>query len=572
MNALTEVLIAILNSLWQSALLAGLVWLALRFARGINAATRFAIWWAVLGVVLILPSAPHVIGIARERLQPATLQSARPLYGPASVATGAIEFSPLIRIEHRSATNWPMYVAEVWGLIFLYQVMQLGRSYLHVRNIKRKASVSSDSLPKAQRSASLLLSGEIDSPVAVGFARPAVILPASLPPQLSREEMDHVLLHETAHLARWDDWTTLLSRLLGAALALHPVAVWILHRIELERERACDEWVVNRTQSARPYARSLARLYELRFPDQRAALLASGVFSRGSGLAERIDALLSRGREFTTRVSIVRVGASCAALIGLTAVASFLPQWIAFAQAPRPSFDVASIKRHTEEDGRITFAALPGGRLTVVNNTMSNVINNAYGIAPYQLIGAPDWVKSESEHYDIEAKGTETAGQRDIMLMLQTLLADRFAMRTHFETREMRAYILTVAKGGSKLQLLNSEDCVPFDGTKPNPRAVPNVCGNNLTSRSGWRLTHNSMPGVTAVLSRVLHGPVIDRTGIRGTFDFNLQWSDDLAAPNPDAPPPLITVVHETLGLDLKSGRGPVQVLVIDHMERPSAN
>jgi len=65
---------------------------------------------------------------------------------------------------------------------------------------------------------------------------------------------------------------------------------------------------------------------------------------------------------------------------------------------------------------------------------------------------------------------------------------------------------------------------------------------------------------------------VIDRTGIRGTFDFNLQWSDDLAAPNPDAPPPLITVVHKTLGLDLKSGRGPVQVLVIDHMERPSAN
>src|SRR5262249_27636258 len=150
------------------------------------------------------------------------------------------------------------------------------------------------------------------------------------------------------------------------------------------------------------------------------------------------------------RVSTVRVAAGCAALVTLTAVASFLPHWIAFAQVPRPSFDVASIKRDTIEGDprdRVKFSALPGGRLTVVGNPMSNVINNAYGIANYQLIGIPDWVHSEL--YDIEAKGAETAGQKDVMLMLQTLLADRFAMRAHFETREMSAYILTIAKGGS---------------------------------------------------------------------------------------------------------------------------
>jgi uncharacterized protein (TIGR03435 family) len=303
--------------------------------------------------------------------------------------------------------------------------------------------------------------------------------------------------------------------------------------------------------------------------------LASGIFNRGSQFSKRIEALLCRGREFSARVSVARVAAGFAALITLTAVAAFMPHWIAFAQAPRPSFDVASIKRNTAEPNGVTFAAMPGGRLTVVNNPISNVINNAYGIANYQLIGVPDWV--QSERYDIEAKGAETSGQRDVMLMVQSLLADRFAMKAHFETRESAAYILTVAKGGSKLHILNPEDCVPHDSTKPDALSVPNVCGNNLQNLRGqvavWRATHISMRGVTGLLSRVLRGPVIDRTDIKGSFDINLQWTDDLApTETPDAPPALSSALRETLGLELKSGRGPVEVLVVEHIERPTSN
>jgi uncharacterized protein (TIGR03435 family) len=577
MNNLMDVEIAVLDSLWQAALLVGLAWLILRFARRINAATRFVIWWAVLGVTLILPGAPHLIGMGREWLQPATIQVARPLY--ASVAPGTLtDIRPLVTVAHRSATHWPVYLAAVWGLILLFRLAHLVRSFLHVRGIKNRAFVSSQPLPAIRRSASLLLSSEIDSPIAVGFVRPAVILPASLPAQLSREEIDHVLLHETAHLVRWDDWTNLISRALGAALTLHPIAQWIMRHIELEREKACDEWVVARTKSAQPYARSLARLYELRFSDHRDALLGSGMFSNKSQFGERIEALLRRGREFTARVSVARVAAGCAVLITLTAVASYLPHWIAFAQVPRPSFDVASIKRNTTGDNSADFSALPGGRLHVRNNAIANVIHNAYGIAGYQVIGAPDWVQSQSESYDIEAKGKDTAGEKDVMLMLQTLLADRFMMRAHFEPREMSAYILTIAKGGSKLSILNPEDCVPFDSTKPDPRSVPNVCGNSLTGGARgdvrWRATHISMPGVTQLLSAVLRGPVIDRTGIKGTFDINLRWSGVDLAPsdNPDAPPVFASAVRETLGLEWKSGRGAVDVLVVEHIERPSSN
>ena len=117
--------------------------------------------------------------------------------------------------------------------------------------------------------------------MAVGFLPPAVIVPESLRDELSEPEYEHVLLHEAAHLARRDDWANLALRILGGVLALHPVALWILRQIEREREMACDDWVVTRIGTARPYAASLARLFELRWK-RRNNLLASGIFGNNS--------------------------------------------------------------------------------------------------------------------------------------------------------------------------------------------------------------------------------------------------------------------------------------------------
>jgi uncharacterized protein (TIGR03435 family) len=576
MNTIMAVLIAVLNSLWEAALLAALVWVVLRFTPRMNAATRFAIWWAALGVALILPAAPRVIAAARESSQPATIQATRPRYAASPAPVHVVELAPLVTAGPRRTARWPLWVAALWGLVFLYRLAQLLRSYLYLRGLKRRASVSLESLPPVERAARLLISSELDSPIAVGFVSPAVILPASLAAELSREEFEHVMLHETAHLARWDDWTNLLARILGATLALHPVARWILRRIEIEREAACDDWVVARTRSVRPYAQSLVRMYELRSAQRRALrgeLLASGIFGGDSRLGKRIETLLRRGRDFAPRVSVGSVAAGIAGLIALGVIAALSPDWIAFAQTPRPAFDVASIKLHPGQTDGVTFADREGGRLNVVNNPIFNIIDNAYGISKYQLIGAPDWV--DSERYDIEARGPATAGHKEMMLMVQTLLADRFAMRAHFETRDMPAYILTVAKGGPKLRVIGSEDCVPFDGTKPNPEAAPNVCGNNLVSRNnGWNATHISMGGVTGVLSAVMRRPVLDQTGVKGTFDVHLQWSDDLTLQdNPaDAPPSIYVALRETLGFELKSGRGPAEVFVIDHIEKPTGN
>ena len=143
-----------------------------------------------------------------------------------------------------------------------------------------------------------------------------------------------MLLHELAHIARYDDWTNLFARLIGALLPVHPVAVWLIKNIEQDREIACDDWVVAMTGEARPYAASLTRLFEL-CSARRRQLLATGMADRASHLGERIEALLRSGRDFAPRVSLVRVALGAAILLGLVFAGAQAPHWVAFAQEPR---------------------------------------------------------------------------------------------------------------------------------------------------------------------------------------------------------------------------------------------
>jgi hypothetical protein len=151
---------------------------------------------------------------------------------------------------------------------------------------------------------------------------------------LTPVELEHVLLHELAHLARRDDWSNLLTRFAWAICALHPVAAFVLRQIDRERELACDDWVVSTTGAARSYAESLARLFEL-CTNQRGILLASGI-ADGSQLGDRIALLLRRGREFTPGTSVFRVGLCSAVLLLFVIAASRAPAWVVLAQnSPR---------------------------------------------------------------------------------------------------------------------------------------------------------------------------------------------------------------------------------------------
>jgi uncharacterized protein (TIGR03435 family) len=320
-------------------------------------------------------------------------------------------------------------------------------------------------------------------------------------------------------------------------------------------------------------------------------LLAVGIFGNKSRLGDRIETLLRRGRTFSPQASATGVAASAFFLSGLMLASAFAPRWIAFAQQPpRPAFDVASIKPNVSGVRGPTFAPMSGGRLTVENNPVTNLIGNAYGVRRNQIVGGPGWM--DSDRFDIEARAEGSPSKDQLMLMLQTLLEDRFKLRVHLETRELPVFILTAAKGGVKLKPWQEGSCVtidPFNPPAPLPRGEepPKRCGNNLVFDKGlnteWVATRIDMKGLTGALSGpILRRPVIDKTGFKGTFDINLEWTTDQnPAVGPDgqgqtstdaAGPSIFTVLQEQLGLKLESAKGPVEVLVIDRVEKPDAN
>lgn len=565
----------VLNSLWQAAAVAALVWFVLRLLPRINAATCYVAWWAALAVVLMLPLAPAML--PRSPTAPVALRSAHA--APPNPLLPAIEAPAIVMLHPKPSAKWPLAIVALWSVVFLYGLTRIARSYLWLRRVKAGATASPEPLPITGRNAGLLLSRDISSPMAVGFFKPAVILPESLPSELDSAEFDDVMLHEAAHLARFDDWMNLVARLLGAALALHPVALWILRQIEREREIACDDWVVARTGKARKYAASLARMYELRWSERnlpREDVLASGIFGRGSRTAQRIELLLRKGRDFSPGVSLSRVALSTTALLALAAATSRAPHWIAFAQqTPRPSFEVASVKPGNPSGGRFGYG-FRGAEFVADNVPLKILIGFAYDVQFHQLFGGPKWI--DTDRFSIEAKpgGTAPATPENtprIRLMVQSLLEQRFKLALHRDTRMQMVYELSVAKGGPKVK------------TSAGPGADR---PQGIWNRGRGEMVATNIPVSTLVdvLSQRLGATVIDKTGLAGKYDFTLSFMPEptqadlaLFGPPPEANPPadgslpsVFTALQEQLGLRLESARGPVDVLVIDRAERPDAN
>lgn len=261
----------------------------------------------------------------------------------------------------------------------------------------------------------------------------------------------------------------------------------------------------------------------------------------------------------------------------------------AFGQsATRPKFEVAAVK--PSQEMRFTrIRPLPGGRLTATA-PLRLLMQNAYGLFPFQIVGGPDWIKSD--RYEIDAKAEGNPSKDQLLVMLQTLLEDRFQLKTHRETKEMAVYTLVPAKGGPKLPAAKEGSCVtPVPGGPPLPPGLVPECGRIriMMEASGARLQGGQVPltELVGILATVMGRPVIDKTGFTGTFDLQMDFIPDLAtaglpmrpgssdgapsAPNPETPT-IFLAIQEKLGLKLESTRAPVETMVIDHVERPSGN
>jgi uncharacterized protein (TIGR03435 family) len=278
-------------------------------------------------------------------------------------------------------------------------------------------------------------------------------------------------------------------------------------------------------------------------------------------------------------------------LVLAAASAGFVSSQTEFPPA-RTGFEVASVKPNAGSDGRAFLQALQG-RLIMTNLAPRRLLLIAYDLQDYQLSGDPPW--ADSEHYDVQAKADGNPSVREMEgPMLQVLLEDRFKLTLHRENRQLPVYELTIGKGGAKLQSSKEGSCTPYSVDSPPPASTPgaprpNFCGFHMTPDYGLNRTLDgkgiTMAALAANLSRtyvsLLGRNVIDRTGLTGGYDVHLKWAmDSLSAPaglNTAPPsdvtgPSIFTALQEQLGLKLESAKGPVEVLVIDHIERPSVN
>jgi uncharacterized protein (TIGR03435 family) len=211
------------------------------------------------------------------------------------------------------------------------------------------------------------------------------------------------------------------------------------------------------------------------------------------------------------------------------------------------------------------------------------LIVNAYGVQRYQVIGGPAWL--ETDGFDIEAKSEGEANVAQVSLMLQSLLADRFKLTLHRDTRQLPVYDLTPAKDNFNPPAPKEGGCASLDSASPPaPGSLP--CGMVRIGFSGVMDGASvTMANFVKSLAGVVGRPVIDRTGFTGAFDIHVKFTPDMstqglpggalsaAPPDPDPTRPnFIDALREQLGLKLTSSKGPVEVLVIDRVERPTAN
>ncbi len=245
-------------------------------------------------------------------------------------------------------------------------------------------------------------------------------------------------------------------------------------------------------------------------------------------------------------------------------------------------FEVVSIKPNKSGDARAIFHPSPGGRLNATNVTAKGLIEWAYGARDFQLSGEPGW--ADSERFDVAAKSDGNPRydfiKPELETMFRSVLEDRFKLAIHRTTKEMPIYSLVLAKNGPKIHAVDEGDC-PEVPTPENPcRSLRSNKFGQLTAKKA------PLPALAFVLVGFSRRMVVDNTGLKGSYSYTLDWTKYLQPPELPAgvvPPPnafdpasvepgIATALEEQLGLKLEPGKGPVEVIVVDHLERPSEN
>jgi bla regulator protein blaR1 len=607
---------ALVAHLWQSTAFAALAWIFTLALRNYPARGRFWVWMAAsikflvpfsmltaLGIHWTRPSSP---GPRLRTIYSVIEQINRPFAGSHPPAP-----SPAIPVHTPVDRSWiALALVAVWLCGCVVMLVRWAWQWRSARRLVREAASLDEgreidalrrheAIAQIRRPIPVVVTPKTVEPGIFGLFRPVLIWPAGLSDRLDDAQIASIVAHELEHVRRRDNLVAALHSLVQAVFWFHPAVWWMGARMTEERERACDERVLE--QNAEPHTYADGILKVCAFCLEAPLTCVAGV--SGSDLRKRVlritshrpAAALNLGR----RLVLVAAAASALALpIGYGAVRgqSSTVSSSTSKSSPThevPRFDVVSIKPTAPTDDKTLFQYFPDST-SFRGAPVGVVLQAAFGVDDGRITGAPSWVNTN--RYDIEAKvAPEDAPRMDKLngddrrAMLVPLLVDRFHLKYHHQTREQSTYALTVANGGPRL---TRGDPDPPPGWKPD-KDLPMEKERFWIMAEPGHIEANSIPMhiLAEQLTRmnILGRLVVDKTGLTGNYNFTLRWtpdndpfpgltkmlkeSDGLGASATDTPPsPLFTALREQLGLKLEPGKGSVDVIVIDHIDPPSPN
>jgi len=443
-------------------------------------------------------------------------------------------------------------------------------------------------------------------PGVFGVFRPVLIWPASIGAHLNPDQLVTILSHEIAHVRRRDNLAAAIQTVAEAIFWFHPLVWWIGARLVEERERACDEDVMRAGGEPSVYAETILTACRVFLEAPRACV--AGV--TGSDLKKRIERIMcgaaTRGLATSSRL-LLTTGAIATLLVPIGVGAVNAPRARVRVSSTRVNqlravFEVAAVKPNKSGPGPVRIQTSPGGRFTATNVTVKNLIQFAYRLQPFQVVGGPDWLNSN--RFDIVAKGDESDDGNQFLTdqqserpsrvqqRVQSLLADRFRLMVRTETTEQPMYWLVLARSDGRLGPALRQSTV--DCSIEKERSAQNVVKVPLENASqppcGIRMSMGSILVGGATLSQfagtlagMVDRTVLDHTGLAGTFDATLRFTPDQSTPgfaekaryipsiDPDGPS-IFTALQEQLGLRLDSRKGQVDVLRIVSADQPTPN
>ena len=562
----------VLNHLWQSSVVTAVAALLTLVLRNYQARVRFWVWTAA-SLKFLVPLAPlATLGNHLAWRPPTSLpdpQTWRAAAQPFVASDVPAAVSAALATEPSPLPVGPAVFGVVWlaGTLAVFAVwLTRWVRLLRVVRAAQPGPAVSASLPMLWTSAAI-------EPGVFGVFHPVLLLPAGITDRLSPEQLEALVAHELCHARRRDNLWALLHMVVEAALWFFPPVWWIGNRLIAERERACDEAVL--AQGADPGEYGEAVVQVCRYYVSAPVPCVSGV--TGADLKRRIaDIVNYAGHRSLTWSAKLGMAALLAAVIAAPLAAGRLyAPWQQRSELPAPalSFDVASVKaRPAEPFVGVSGVSSPSpGRLVATCVSLTALVSYAYMFDDHRyldVVGGPAWSKSKCNNidsantFDIEATmpPATTATQRHEMM--RSLLAARFKLQVHVETRQEKVFAMVVAPGGLKLK--------PSDPKNDPPNPLEGLgCPDgdvhcHLMAPRSW-----AFDNLAQFLSRWVGRPVFNKTGLSGFYLVtDYRWRDD----GEDSSLPTLPELVKRWGLELKSEMGPVDYLMIDHAEMPTGN